>query len=70
MHGSERLVPHIIADRQREAGQRRLAKLVGSRRSEDKRRVEESRDREWTVERYLPVLRGYPLDPFYANRGR
>jgi hypothetical protein len=67
MHGSSRVVPHVTSDRG--ARLSRFARLVRSRRNEDDRIDLDPVDG-WRSESYVPTLRGYPLDPFYANRNR
>ena len=70
MHGSELLVPHIIADRHLEARQHGLARLARARRNGRQTRAQEDRHEDWASESFLPTLRGYPVDPFFANRSR
>ena len=46
----------------------RLAKLVRSGRSGTPQRVDGDVRDGWSSEGQLPILRGYPIDQFYANR--
>ena len=70
MQVSELLVRHVIAERHLEAHRNGLAKLARASRDERKKPIEADRRQEWASESYLPVLRGYPVDPLYAVRSR
>ena len=70
MQATELLVRHVIAERHLEADQNRLARLVRPRRDDRRVRVQPDRHDDWASERYVPILRGYPIDLFYANRSR
>lgn len=70
MNGSELLVPHIIAQRHLEARQVGLARLARAGRQSRPLRVEQESSGDWTSERYLPILRGYPVDLFFADHSR
>ena len=68
MYGSELLVPYLVAERLRQAERHRLERLA-TRSKRDKRDNDALAGFETEDEPYLPVLRGYPVDPFYANSG-
>jgi hypothetical protein len=70
MQVSEFLVRHVIAERHLEAHRNGLAKLVRASRDDEKKRIEADGHEGWENERFVPILRGYPVDPFYADRSR
>jgi hypothetical protein len=68
MYGSELLVPYLVAERLRQAERHRLERLA-TRSQRGKGESDAVAGIATEDEHYLPVLRGYPVDPFYANAG-
>ena len=67
MQAHELLVRELIAERHLEADRNRLARLVRQVENDRSARVQPDRREDWAGDRFLPVLRGYPVDPYFAR---
>ena len=59
-----------VSNRQFAVRRIRETRLGARRRSDGQPHMDQARVEGPTIERYVPTLRGYPIDPFFANRGR